>query len=424
MDPHLLHKQHQIVAQLSRDPFMSKAAAATVNAVQDRIYNLVSFSRSWVDQSNWERVANVSVDPSGTSAEASFFPLMRYFVGDIACGILMGQDFMANNPDILLDLFTFDFKFNQLFAGFPHWFPGMAPAYQARSRLLQAVREHQEALYAVWEDRDPGPRWNDLSDVSNVMQERARAWRSMHADPDDFSTGDTSILWAMNANANQLIFWQLYYIYQRPDLRAELMEEIRPYVTMTAVKSDLPITEAPKVTINLPGLTRDCPLLKATFFETMRFEAPVRGIKSVTESFAITESVGDAAIEGKSQPQTYFFPKGTFLWLPYGVHSQDGRYWKDPTTFNPRRFFVRDEKDPAGMRVDMGTMKPFGGGQTICKGRGFAEREVLIFVAAMLTVWDVEPVGGKWSDPGRLSASGANFPKTDLRVRLKRRNVP
>lgn len=425
MDPTVVFgKLHQVLFQLNRDPFVSDATAITVKFVQERTHNLVSFSPSWVDQSIWERAANVQVDPSGTSAEASLFPLLRHFVGDLASTVLMGQDFMANNPTLVADLFIFDGYFNRLVAGFPRWFPGMAPAYQARSRIVEAIREHQEALYAVSEDRDPGSRWGDLSDVSKVMQDRAREWRNISPDPDVSSTGDMAVLWAMNANANQTIFWLLWHVYQRPDLRAEIMQEISPFVKLTTIKSDLPIQEPPRLSINLEGLLRDCPLFKATYYETMRLEAPSTSYKAVTETFAVTESAEDAALDNKSQPQTYTFPKGTYICIPYGVHSMDGRHWKDPRTFNPRRFFAVDGKDPTRTTVDMGTMTPFGGGATMCKGRNFAEREVLVFAAAVLVAWDVEPVGrGGWTDPRRVRGSGAFTPKRDVRVRFSRRNA-
>lgn len=434
---------HRVLFKLNREPFVSNAAASTVRVVQERIYNLVSFSHSWVDQSIWERVANITIDPSGNSAVASFFPLIRYFVGDIACGIVTGQDFMTNNPNFLLDLFTFDASFKELFVGLPWWFPGMAPAYAARSRLIQAVREHQEALYAVWEDRDPGSGWGDMLDVSNVMLERAKVWRSICAEPDLFSTSDLSIVWALNVNANQIVFWALWHIFQDPTLCCEIRAEIAPYATLSSVHSDLPIKEPPKLTINLDGLLHKCPLLKATYFETLRLEAQSISYKAVLESFTVTESAEDAALDGKSQPQTYKFKKGSYICIPHGVHQMDDRYWKDPKRFNPRRFFVsvdkrtdkKDESDDDDEKeglsaenttaVDMGTMHVFGGGMSMCKGRNFAEREVLTFVAAVLTSWDVEPADGtgRWTDPGRLWGSGTFVPRRDVRVRIRRRGV-
>ena len=424
LDPSVLFgKPHQVIFKLNREPFVSVAAAGTVKLVQERTYNLVSFSRSWIDQNMWERVANVTLDPCGTSAEASLFPLIRNFVGDLACTVLLGQDFMTNNPGILPDLWTFDAAFNKLIIGFPWWFPGMAPVYGARRRIHRAVFDLHRALQAVREDRDPGPSWSDLSDVSNVMQERASIFHELGFDPHLACVYNSTLIWAMNVNANQLIFWTLWHIYQRANLHAEILSEINPYASLTPVPSDLPIKEPPKLSLDLDGLLHKCPLFKATFYETMRFESPSTSYRAVRESFNVSESSLDAALDGETQPQSYRFKEGEYICIPHGVHNRDGRYFPDPATFNPRRFFVVSdaEQDATQVSVDMGSMRVFGGGATMCKGRQFAEREVLAVVAAVLTGWDIEPVGGRWRDPGRIMGSGASLPKKDVRVKLRRR---
>jgi cytochrome P450 len=426
MDPSVVFgKPHQAIYKLNREPFVSVAAAGTVKLVQERTYNLISFSHSLIDQNVWERAANVTTDAHGTSAEASLFPLIRNFVGDLACTVLMGQDFMTNNPNILSDLWTLDAAFNKLIIGFPWWFPGMAPAYNARRRIHRAVFDFHRALQAVREDQDPGPGWNDVSDVSQVMQERATIFHELGFDTHLACVSDGTIIWAMNVNANQLIFWTLWYIYQHADLQAEILSEIKPYASLTPVPSDLPIKEPPKLRLELDGLLHKCPLFKATFYETMRFKSPSTSYRSVRGSFHVTESSHDAGLDGKMQPQSYRFKEGEYICIAHGVHNRDGRYFPDPATFNPRRFFVvsDDEQDAGQVRVDMGSMKPFGGGASMCKGRHFAEREVLTVVAAILTGWEMEPVGGRWMDPGRIMGSGAYVPKKDVRVKLRRRVV-
>lgn len=100
----------------------------------------------------------------------------------------------------------------------------------------------------------------------------------------------------------------------------------------------------------------------------------------------------------------------------------DPRLWKDPTTFDPYRFLVEDENDPGKMRAEMGLLSSFGGGTSICKGRFFAEREVLLFAAGLIATWDFQPVEGSWEMPGKFySGTGSANPKTNVRVRMTRR---
>jgi hypothetical protein len=59
----------------------------------------------------------------------------------------------------------------------------------------------------------------------------------------------------------------------------------------------------------------------------------------------------------------------------------------------------------------------------MCKGRIYAERECLAFVAGILTFWDIEPADKKagWVIPKQLKMSAVSKPATETRVRIKRR---
>lgn len=101
----------------------------------------------------------------------------------------------------------------------------------------------------------------------------------------------------------------------------------------------------------------------------------------------------------------------------------DPRIWERPKDFNPHRFLVPDEKYPKKMRAEMGHLHAFGGGTSICKGRFFAEREVLIFAAGLLVTWDFSPVAGeKWKILGKFyNGTGSASPKGNVRVRMRKR---
>jgi hypothetical protein len=52
-----------------------------------------------------------------------------------------------------------------------------------------------------------------------------------------------------------------------------------------------------------------------------------------------------------------------------------------------------DKENPEKLKANPLHLNAFEGGSTICKGRNYAEREVLIFVAGFLTAYDFSPVG-------------------------------
>lgn len=58
----------------------------------------------------------------------------------------------------------------------------------------------------------------------------------------------------------------------------------------------------------------------------------------------------------------------------------------------------------------------------MCKGRVFAERECMSFVAGVLALWDIEPVDpAGWKIPEQQKQSAISLPKEDTRVRIRPR---
>jgi hypothetical protein len=201
---------HSALVGMLRESFVSRAIKGTVEGLQERTWNLVSGSRSWVDQAVWERSGGVQIisgsDSSGSKpfiAEANLHFLLRDFVGDLATNVLFGHNFVENNPDILRDLWHMDSKFNLFLAGLPSWWPGMAGPSQARERVVHAVEEHHTALAKYLDGEDPGSQYSDLSDVSSVIVDRLKAFRKAGTTPRGYGTGNAAILWvSWNSNLN------------------------------------------------------------------------------------------------------------------------------------------------------------------------------------------------------------------------------
>ncbi|KAJ9617198.1 hypothetical protein H2200_000919 [Cladophialophora chaetospira] len=433
---------HGVLASMLRESFVTKAIKGTVDMVQDRTWNLVSGAASPVDQTIWERQGNVEIFSSRNGdrdfvAEASLFPLIRFFVGDIATTVLFGRNFVENYPNIMPDLWEMDTQFNLFMAGTPSWFPGMGGPASARERIIQAIEEHHDALFKYLDGQDPGDRWSDMSDVSSVIVDRAREFKAAGSSPRGWATGNGAVLWAMNINANPVIFWMTWYIFSNPLLLQEIRQEIAPYVQFQKPAAiGLPITEPPKLNIDIAALWGKCPLLKGAFFETMRLEAASMSYKMVENDFVVHEDEKDAKLLGKKEPQSWLLKKGEYICIPHGVHQSDEKYFRDPERFDPRRFWAKESHDDgaenghanghavgdAEVKVEYKTMKVWGGGKQMCKGKTFAEREVVLFVAAIVMQWDIVPAnGGKWVHPGRKIGAGAVNPKQDVRVRMKRR---
>jgi cytochrome P450 len=175
------------------------------------------------------------------------------------------------------------------------------------------------------------------------------------------------------------------------------------------------ISEAPKLKISHDGLSKNCPLLKSTFLEALRMSNQPWSIRKAAEDVVIKADKKFAA-----QP-SFLIRKGEFITVPHNLHMRDPKYFKDPEKFNPERFLVRNEDGT--LSTNARTIRPFGGGPSMCTGRALAEAECLALVAGVLAFWDIEP-GGKnadWVIPKQEKTSAISKPVHDTRVRIKRR---
>lgn len=106
--------------------------------------------------------------------------------------------------------------------------------------------------------------------------------------------------------------------------------------------------------------------------------------------------------------------------VPHDLHMRDPAYFRDPDKFEPKRFLVG--KEDGTQAAEMGTIRPFGAGPSMCKGRLFAERECMALVAGVLMFWEFGPVNEKgWVIPEQVKSSAVSRPKVDTRVRVRRR---
>lgn len=84
----------------------------------------------------------------------------------------------------------------------------------------------------------------------------------------------------------------------------------------------------------------------------------------------------------------YSFPKGTIIGIFYfGLH-RSAKYWKDPLSFKPERFLALDrEKEKSKAYF------PFGSGPRLCIGNNFAMAEMMLFVQAFISKFEMKGTG-------------------------------
>lgn len=192
------------ISHPNMETLMDPMLLSSVISMRDHIPSLVSFAPSIVDQNIWERKCNPSTSTnanqestSNVATEVNLFTLVRDFTGYITIPTLMGSEFMELYPGVLEDTWDLGNGILYLMLGLPRWIPvrALTKAHIARARLLRSLRSFDKALHLFKTGDEPGFPWRDLSDVSQLVKDRAATWRANGVLPELYGPCDLSLLY-------------------------------------------------------------------------------------------------------------------------------------------------------------------------------------------------------------------------------------
>ena len=398
----------QLFAAVSKHMLQESHARNLVHRTYDLLRSLVPNLTAAPAQ--WLLNANLTSNADG-SVDADLYELVRDFVTHVSIRMLAGTDFLNAYPAISTDLFALDGAFTLLALGVPTWMPLsiMRDAVAARKRMLteiSALAERLEAVAMTSADKQLQAR---MRDVNGVFWERSAVYREAGLSIKDRGSLDLALFWAMNANTSPFVFWVVAYIYADKSLLVRLRAELDPLIDVSAAEAGKP---AVVNRLDADGILSRCPVLKATYLESFRLAHEPTSLRCVQQDL----SIPDPSLPKDAPP--LLLRQGTFVTVPHTVQQFDDSLYPDPNEFRSDRFL--SEKD-GEVKVGYGSLKPWGDGSSICKGRTFAEREVLVAVATIVRLWDMEAVDGTWKLPSKIPGTGVVKPATKLRVRLRPR---
>lgn len=389
--------------------FLNDAAAAAAierGGVAQKAASFVSFSEDKRHMKRWELSAGIKVIVADSIekcqsrgvVEADFQHLVRDFGACFAIPILYGQDFLDRNPLLLDDFWKFDNDaFPLLMIGFPTWTPLkiVKEGVASRSRLHSAIETFYRQIDKYQRD---GHVDANLSDVSEIPFDRNVVYARGGWSFDERAKTDIGLLWGQNANTQPAIFWFLTYVYSTPGLLESLRNEVEPYVKLSENKREI-------TAMDLTSLYRNCQLFKSCIFETYRMANEATSIRYIERAVTIEDG-----------EHRHVLKPGTFISAPHALIQRDSSIFPNPDEFVPDRFLVPDESGKKFARY--GRLKPWGSPGGMCKGRSFAEKEIMAVGASIMALWDVSPADGTWKLPAMVPGTGLKKPVKDIRVRI------
>lgn len=388
----------------------ASTAALERACVLEHARSFVTFTNEPRHMKLWELSAHVRSHVDGKSGdipyvEADLQSIVRNFGACIAIPQLYGKDFLARYPQVLEDLWKFDNDLLPLLMiGIPQWAPFkiMKDGLAAQSRLNKEIGALYRRIHQ-YQHGEPIDFGADMSDISETALGRSKVYERDGWSFEEQGQADLAVLWGQNANTQPVLFWLLAYIYSTPGLLEQIRDEIAPYVRVSSA------TPQDSAFLDIPGLSKGCQLLKACVFETYRLVNEPTSIRYLAH--AVTVENGNASHNLKA---------GTFISVPHSTANRNSSIYINPDEFNPGRFLVNDASSGATM-ARYGRLKPWGMGVGICKGRVFAEKEILVLSAAIISNWDISPTSGTWEFPPMSPGTGIRKPSSDIRVMIKRR---
>ncbi|KAI6780781.1 25-hydroxycholesterol 7-alpha-hydroxylase-like protein [Emericellopsis cladophorae] len=402
---------------------LANLVETTATSLKSSIADFVTFNAYPSDQAEWERMAEADVvEHNGEQyVEAELMGLTKNFVAQTANPALMGTDFCKNFPEYPKYVWDFDAGFVLMAMGLPSWLPWwpLQRAQASKRRQLGCLDEYHEALDKWSKGEEPGHRWENLDDISILQKERVRIWEKHNVPVSVRAAADLGLVWAMNANSSPLVYWMLLHIYKDTVLLEQIREEIAPYIKGVQPTNlfGTGISIPPKLeTFDIEGLTTKCPLLKSSYVETLRLYVSAWSIKYVLKDTTLGR--GDDA---------YVLSEGTYAHAPHDLHQLDPKYFPEPHEWQPRRHVkeVMGEDGKITITADMGSIRPYGGGAYMCKGRAFAMRELMMYTAAIVTMYDIRrPEGQEWFVPKTTKQAASRHPTKEMKVWIKRRPQP
>ncbi len=231
-------------------------------------------------------------------------------------------------------------------------------------QLMRQIQEIDDLIYAEIADRREQPDSSRTDILSLMMSARDEQGQPMT----DVELRDElmTLLVAGHETTAISLAWALYWIHHLPQVREKLLQDL----------DALGENPDPSAIVRLPYLNAVCQ-------ETLRI-------------YPVAMLALNRVVKSPLQIGGYKFEPGTLLVACiYLTHHREDLY-PEPKQFKPERFLERQFSPYEYL--------PFGGGNRACIGMAFAQFEMKLVLATVLSSWQLELADSKPVEPVRKGA--------------------
>ncbi|XXH04103.1 Low molecular weight phosphotyrosine protein phosphatase [Hypoxylon texense] len=323
--------------------------------------------------------------------------LVQKYVIESVIYTFFGPYMISLNPHIVEDFLEFNDYIRLLFMGMPRWL--IPKAYKARQRMVDSIQRWQKHAR---ENCDPvglaNVDWEPYYGSKFIRERQTLLTRRGILDETARAAENFANLWAANSNAVPAAIWFLLETIRDTSLKEEVSQRISSAILAPEANGK---RENGCAAFGIEKLCSD-PLLQSLYAETLRLRVAALIVREAAQR--------DFSFCG------WHIKKGEVLTVSSHTEAMNQEIWGvggDPSSHALDKFwshrFLVDPDDPCSgplrnpktkratgrepvFSTDglAGIWIPYGGGRSLCPGRHFAKREIMLTTAAFLTAYEID----------------------------------
>ncbi|KAI8940956.1 hypothetical protein NX059_002207 [Plenodomus lindquistii] len=453
-----------IERNLFNDRPLEDLVKTSLQILSDALPDFVTFNSSIVDQMQWERVANIELTDGTSESECDLFMLINEFCCNAILPPVAGAQFTESYQLFATDLATFNSKFWALALGLPRLSPiqGLPAAALAQKRLSKNFTKLFDDLTDPPIRRVPaddesisGDEETD-ADVATPLTKLNELFTKHDLPYDVRAALGLQLIHNIVAEVVPLVFWTVLHIYSTSSAQdaketplQKIKDETKKWAQAIQPPSIHPSFPAPPEIRYASGSeatsAASFPYLRSCINEARRLYGCSGAIYKITKPITLQ----DIEFAATGEQDQWDLDIGSYIDIGLSrtlINSSPSRH-PSPTTFNHVRFFRAEV--PASIASPTDTSEPY------------KSALVISLVAGITQLWELAPAPkksfldqmqeasaeaskgaaaltgeqiaastqapkahdkvGTWIIPTAVDAASIKVPKTDVRVRIRRR---